>query len=54
MRNVAAAHYGPGDRLLALLPDHGSRYMDTQFNKDWLTLQNIYVPTIYDDASEAD
>ncbi len=50
MRDFAASHYQEGDNLVALLPDHGSRYMDTQFNKDWLTLQDIYVPAIYEDT----
>ena len=48
MRDIAAQYYAESDNLVALLPDHGSRYMDTQFNKDWLTLQDIYVPAIYE------
>lgn len=50
MRDIAAPHYSESDNLVALLPDHGSRYMDTQFNKDWLTLQDIYVPPIYEES----
>lgn len=48
MRDIAAKEYSPGDNLVALLPDHGSRYADTQFNEEWLTVRDIYVPTISD------
>ena len=48
MRDIAAKEYSKGDNLVALLPDHGSRYVDTQFNEEWLTVRDIYVPTISD------
>ena len=47
MRNLAAQHYGPEDNLVALLPDHGSRYTDTQFDPDWLAARGINVPEIF-------
>jgi len=34
---------------VALLPDHGSRYTETQFNREWLAARDIYVPSIYED-----
>jgi cysteine synthase len=46
MRDIAAQHYAEGDRLIALLPDHGSRYVDTQFDEEWLTVRDIFVPAI--------
>lgn len=46
MRDLAAPHYGPGDNLVALLPDHGSRYTETQFDPDWLAARGINVPEI--------
>ena len=51
MRNIAAAHYGPDDNLVAVLPDHGSRYTDTQFDPDWLAARGINMPEIFDETS---
>ena len=51
MRDVAAKHYNEGDNMVALLPDHGSRYTDTQFNEEWLTTRDIFVPGISDDPA---
>lgn len=52
MRDIAAKNYAEGDNLVALLPDHGGRYADTQFNEEWLTARDIYVPTISDDPKD--
>ena len=49
MRNIAAANYGPDDNLVAVLPDHGSRYTETQFDPDWLAARGINVPEIFDE-----
>ena len=54
LRDIAAAAYGPDDKLIAVLPDHGSRYSDTQFDKEWLSLRGIDVPQLFaDDSSES-
>lgn len=50
MRDIAAKNYAEGDNLVALLPDHGSRYADTQFNEEWLTVRDIFVPAISDNG----
>lgn len=52
MRDIAAKNYAEGDKLMALLPDHGSRYTDTQYNEDWLTVRDIFVPAISDERTE--
>ncbi|MBW2274274.1 MAG: cysteine synthase family protein [Deltaproteobacteria bacterium] len=49
MRDIAAPQYSEGDNLVALLPDHGSRYTDTQFDEEWLTARDIFVPAIHSD-----
>ena len=53
MRDLAAQHYGPEDNLVALLPDHGSRYTETQFDPDWLAARGINVPEIFNVEDEA-
>jgi cysteine synthase len=49
LRDIAAAAYDSGDNLVAVLPDHGSRYSDTQFDKEWLSLRGIDVPQLFAD-----
>ena len=49
IRDRAAAAYGPDDNLVAVLPDHGSRYSDTQFDKEWLSVRGIDVPELFTD-----
>ena len=51
MRDIAAKEYNGGDNIVALLPDHGSRYTDTQFNEEWLTTRDIFVPGISGDPA---
>ena len=51
MRDIAATSYGPDDNLVAVLPDHGSRYSDTQFDKEWLSVRGIDVPQLFADDS---
>lgn len=46
MRDIVAEHYDYGDNLIALLADHGSRYTDTQYNEEWLTVRDLFVPAI--------
>jgi cysteine synthase len=53
MRDIAAAHYGADDNLVALLPDHGSRYTETQFDPDWLAARGINVPEIFNVEDES-
>ena len=53
MRDIAAANYGPDDNLVALLPDHGSRYTETQFDPDWLAARGINVPEIFNVEDES-
>jgi len=48
MRDVVAPGYAAGANIVALLPDHGSRYTKTQFNREWLAARDIYVPSIYE------
>jgi cysteine synthase len=48
-RNVVAPGYAPGANIVALLPDHGSRYTETQFSREWLAARDIYVPSIDED-----
>ena len=50
LRDIAAAAYGPDDNLVAVLPDHGSRYSDTQFDKEWLSVRGIDVPELFTEA----
>lgn len=47
MREIAADRYGEGSRLLALIPDHGSRYTQTQFDPRWLSQMGIEIPAIW-------
>ena len=47
MRTVVAPHYSATDNVVALLPDHGSRYTETQFDPDWLAARGINVPEIF-------
>jgi len=49
MRRAVAPRFEAGARLVALLPDHGSRYTDTQFSREWLAARDIYVPALFDD-----
>ena len=46
MRDIAAKEYSENDNIVALLPDHGSRYTETQFNEDWLAARDLFVPAI--------
>ncbi|MDG2459978.1 MAG: cysteine synthase family protein [Luminiphilus sp.] len=46
MREHAAAGYGLGARLLALIPDQGSRYTQTQFDLEWLENMGISGPAL--------
>lgn len=50
LRDIAAAAYGPDANLVAVLPDHGSRYSDTQFDKEWLSVRGIDVPELFTEA----
>jgi len=53
LRDIAASRYAAGDTIVGVLPDHGSRYSDTQFNKEWLSVRGIDVPELFSDhASE--
>ncbi|MCP3880182.1 MAG: pyridoxal-phosphate dependent enzyme [Sulfitobacter sp.] len=49
MRDVVAPGYAVGANIVTLLPDHGSRYTETQFNREWLAARDIYVPSIFED-----
>jgi cysteine synthase len=49
MREVVAPEYGAGANIVTVLPDHGSRYTETQFNREWLAARDIYVPSILED-----
>jgi len=49
MREVVAPRYAAGANVVTLLPDHGSRYTETQFNREWLAARDIYVPSIFED-----
>ncbi len=53
MRDIAAPHYGPDDHVVSLLPDHGSRYTETQFDPDWLAARGINVPEIFNVEDES-
>jgi cystathionine beta-synthase/cysteine synthase A len=46
MRKQVAPHFDSDARLLALIPDHGSRYTQTQFDVEWLGAMGISVPTL--------
>ena len=46
MREHVAPRYGEGARLLSLIPDHGSRYTQTQFDMQWLDEMGIDVPAL--------
>ena len=46
MLEQVAPGFGPDARLLALIPDHGSRYTQTQFDLEWLAAMGISVPTL--------
>jgi len=49
MREVVAPGYAAGANIVTLFPDHGSRYTETQFNREWLAARDIYVPSIFED-----
>lgn len=47
--NVAAAVWlagqlGPGNTIVTLLTDHGSRYQSRLFNPEWLATKNLVIP----------
>ncbi len=47
--NVAAAVWlagqlGPGNTIVTLLTDHGSRYQSRLFNPEWLATKNLIIP----------
>ena len=46
MREMVAPQFDSDARLLALIPDHGSRYTQTQFDVEWLESMGINVPTL--------
>lgn len=46
MREHVAPRFDADARLLALIPDHGSRYTQTQFDLDWLEAMGISVPAL--------
>lgn len=46
MREHVAPRYGEGAGLLSLIPDHGSRYTQTQFDMQWLDEMGIDVPAL--------
>ena len=46
MRRHVASRFDANARLLALIPDHGSRYTQTQFDLDWLEAMGISVPAL--------
>ena len=51
-RRAASALRNEGGNVVALLPDHGSRYTDTQFDVEWLSARDIFVPSLYDSKDE--
>lgn len=54
LKHVAALQYATEDNIVGLLPDHGSRYTDTQFNEEWLAVREISVPEFMDFGGEED
>jgi len=46
MRETVAPQFDSDARLLALIPDHGSRYTQTQFDVEWLESMGISVPNL--------
>ena len=50
LRTLAAPVYAPGDAIVGVLPDHGSRYSETQFDKEWLSVRGIHVPQLFPDS----
>jgi cysteine synthase len=46
MRETVAPQFDSDARLLALIPDHGSRYTQTQFDVEWLESMGISVPAL--------
>jgi len=52
MRDIVAPRFGAGARVLALIPDHGSRYTQTQFDLEWLQAMDISVPGLTESADK--
>ena len=51
MRERVAPRFGKGARLLSLIPDHGSRYTQTQFDAAWLDQMGISLPQPFSGCS---
>lgn len=43
MKHVMRRVYKPGQNIVGILPDHGSRYTDDFFNEEWLSLRELPV-----------
>jgi N-(2-amino-2-carboxyethyl)-L-glutamate synthase len=43
MKHIMMKAYRKGQTIVGILPDHGSRYIDTFFDKQWLALREIVV-----------
>ncbi len=52
MRDIVAPRFGAAARVLALIPDHGSRYTQTQFDLEWLQAMDISVPGLTESADK--
>jgi N-(2-amino-2-carboxyethyl)-L-glutamate synthase len=46
MKHVMVKAYAKGRSIVGILPDHGSRYVDSFFNKEWLAVREISVPAL--------
>lgn len=52
MKNLAACERTSGANIVGILPDHGSRYVDTFYDQGWLDSRDIDV-TLYPDGDES-
>ncbi|MBT5005384.1 MAG: cysteine synthase family protein, partial [Halieaceae bacterium] len=46
MKNLVASNFQLGSTILSLIPDHGSRYTQTQFDPEWLCSMGLDVPSV--------
>lgn len=43
MKHMVPKAYGKGQNVVAILPDHGSRYVDSSSHEEWLRLRELDV-----------
>jgi 2,3-diaminopropionate biosynthesis protein SbnA len=52
MTRIACETFKPGQNVVGILPDHGSRYVETLYDNEWLALREIAVQINPDDDDD--